>query len=136
MAFRKLMPEKYGDFHNQLLEGKGRATEAAAIKIALSLGVDEAALREEMKNPAITEEFAKTYDLANKLTITGTPVLCGRQRGGLSARSARMCSPRRSRPRAPARRPAAADIAQRRPDAAVDSGTSRLRSFGGSLCPL
>ena len=73
MAFRKLAPEKYGDFHNQLLEGKGRANEAAAIRIAVALGVDEAALREEMKNPTITEEFAKTYDLANKLAITGTP---------------------------------------------------------------
>lgn len=73
MAFRKLAPEKYGDFHNQLIEAKGRANEATAIRIALSLGVEEAALREEMKNPAISEEFAKTYDLANKLTITGTP---------------------------------------------------------------
>jgi protein-disulfide isomerase len=73
MAFRALMPEKYGDFHNQLLGGQGRAGEAAAIKIALSLGVDEAKLREEMKNPAINEAFAKTYDLANKLSITGTP---------------------------------------------------------------
>ena len=83
MAFRMLMPEKYGEFHNQLLGGQGRASEAAAIKIALSLGADEATLREEMKNPAITEAFAKTYDLANKLAITGTPVLCRRQRGGV-----------------------------------------------------
>ena len=73
MAFRTLMPEKYGEFHNQLLGGQGRASEAAAIKIALSLGVDEAKLREEMKNPAIDEAFAKTYDLANRLSITGTP---------------------------------------------------------------
>jgi protein-disulfide isomerase len=73
MAFRKLMPEKFGEFHNQLIDAKGRATEASAIKIAQSLGADEAALREEMKNPAITEEFARTYDLANKLSITGTP---------------------------------------------------------------
>ena len=29
MAFRKLMPEKYGEFHNQLLGGQGRAGEAA-----------------------------------------------------------------------------------------------------------
>ena len=43
------------------------------MKIALSLGVDEAKLRQEMKNPAITEAFAQTYDLANKLSITGTP---------------------------------------------------------------
>jgi protein-disulfide isomerase len=73
MAFRKLMPEKYGEFHNQLLGGQGRAGEASAIKIALSLGADETKLREEMKDPAITDAFAKTYDLANKLSITGTP---------------------------------------------------------------
>jgi protein-disulfide isomerase len=73
MAFRALMPEKFGDFHNQLIGSPGRASEAAAIKIALGLGVDEANLREEMKNPAINEAFSKTYDLANKLAITGTP---------------------------------------------------------------
>ncbi len=73
MAFRTLMPEKYGAFHQQLLAGPGRAGEATAIKIALSLGADEAKLREEMKNPAITAAFDKTYDLANKLSVTGTP---------------------------------------------------------------
>ena len=73
MAFRTLMPEKYGDFHNQLLGGQGRASEATAMKIAVSLGADEAALREEMKNPAINAAFEKTYELANKLAITGTP---------------------------------------------------------------
>jgi len=73
MAFRTLAPEKYGDFHNQLIGSQGRAGEAAAIKIALSLGIDEAKLREEMKNPAITDAFSQTYDLANKLSITGTP---------------------------------------------------------------
>lgn len=72
-AFHKLMPEKYADFHNQLLGGHGRATEASAIKIAVGLGVDEAKLREEMKNPAIGDRFAQTYDLASKLSITGTP---------------------------------------------------------------
>jgi len=73
MAFRKMMPDKYADFHNQLIGGSGRATEDAAIRIATSLGADEAALREEMKNPAIGEAFEKTYELANKLQITGTP---------------------------------------------------------------
>jgi protein-disulfide isomerase len=73
MAFRALMPEKYGDFHNQLMGGQGRATEASAIKIAVSLGADEAKLRDEMKNPAINAAFEKTYELANQLAITGTP---------------------------------------------------------------
>ncbi|QKC90773.1 DsbA family protein [Mesorhizobium sp. NZP2234] len=73
MAFHLMKPEKYGEFHNALLGGQGRATEAAAIKVAVSLGADEATLREKMKDPSITEAFAKTYDLANKLAITGTP---------------------------------------------------------------
>ncbi|HEV2898774.1 MAG TPA: DsbA family protein [Pseudaminobacter sp.] len=73
MAFRALAPEKYGEFHNALLGGAGRAGEDSAIKIALSLGVDEARLREEMKNPEITKAFTATYDLANRLAITGTP---------------------------------------------------------------
>ncbi|RVA52511.1 DsbA family protein, partial [Mesorhizobium sp. M7A.F.Ca.CA.001.08.1.1] len=73
MAFHLMHPEKYGEFHNALLGGQGRATEAAAMKVALSLGADEAALREKMKDPTINEALAKTYDLANKLAITGTP---------------------------------------------------------------
>lgn len=72
-AFQKLMPEKAGEFHLELLGGQTRATEDTAIKIALELGADEAKLREAMKDPAIVERFAKTYDLANKLAITGTP---------------------------------------------------------------
>lgn len=73
MAFHKLMPEKYGEFHTRLLGGEGRATEAGAIKIARSLGADEAKLREHMKDPDIPEAIARTYDLANKLAVTGTP---------------------------------------------------------------
>lgn len=73
MAFHKMMPEKYAEFHTQLLGGHGRAGEAQAIKIAISLGADEAKLREAMKDPAITDIFNETYDLANKLAISGTP---------------------------------------------------------------
>ena len=72
-AFQKLMREKYGAFHNRRRGGQGRAGEAAAMKIALELGADEAKLREGMKDPTIQDTFAKTYDLANKLSITGTP---------------------------------------------------------------
>jgi protein-disulfide isomerase len=72
MAFRTLAPEKYGEFHTTLLMG-GRATEASAVAAAIALGVDETALREEMKNPAIAEAFSETYELAQNLAITGTP---------------------------------------------------------------
>jgi protein-disulfide isomerase len=73
MAFHKMMPEKYGEFHTQLLGGEGRADEAKAIRIAVSLGADEAKLREGMKDLSINQIFDQTYDLANKLSITGTP---------------------------------------------------------------
>lgn len=72
MAFRALAPEKYAAFHRELLSGE-RATEEAAIQAALAQGVDEAALREEMKNPAIADAFSQTYELASRLSITGTP---------------------------------------------------------------
>ena len=73
MAFRSLAPEKYTEFHTRLLGSSGRATEAAAIRVATSLGIDEAALRQAMKDPAIAAGFDETYDLANKLSINGTP---------------------------------------------------------------
>ncbi|KQZ82000.1 disulfide bond formation protein DsbA [Mesorhizobium sp. Root157] len=73
MAFHLMMPEKYGEFHNALLGGEGRATEATALKVALSLGADEAELRAKMQDPSIVDALSKTYDLANKLAITGTP---------------------------------------------------------------
>ncbi len=72
MAFRALAPEKYAAFHRELLSGE-RATEDAAIRVAVAQGVDEAALREEMKNPAIMDAFNQTYELASRLSITGTP---------------------------------------------------------------
>ncbi|WP_246727792.1 DsbA family protein [Chelativorans sp. Marseille-P2723] len=73
MAFRNLMPEKYAEFHRRLLSANGRATEATAINLALELGIDESALRAEMQNPQIQRIIAQTYELADRLQITGTP---------------------------------------------------------------
>ncbi|WP_274629567.1 DsbA family protein [Arvimicrobium flavum] len=72
-AFQRLMPEKYEEFHQKLLGHEGRAGEESAMKLALSLGADEARLRAELENPEIVENFSRTYDLASKLAITGTP---------------------------------------------------------------
>lgn len=73
MAVRMVAPEKYGEFHRTLMAGPGRASEASAIAVASSLGVDEAAIRAEMNNPEINRAFGETYELANRLAITGTP---------------------------------------------------------------
>ena len=72
-AFKHLMPEKYPEFHTRLLGGEVRATEETAMLVATALGADEAKLREEMKNPEIQKGFQATYELAEKLSITGTP---------------------------------------------------------------
>lgn len=72
-ALKKIAPEKYPEFHIRLLSGSGRAGEAAAVRVATDLGVEEFALREAMRDPAINDEFGSTYELASKLAITGTP---------------------------------------------------------------
>tara|TARA_R110002126_G_scaffold291527_1_gene453429 strand:- start:19218 stop:20006 length:789 start_codon:yes stop_codon:yes gene_type:complete len=72
-AFSNLAPEKYEEFHLELLGGRGRATEASAIKLALKLGVDEAALRAAMNDDIVNNSFRETYQLADGLGISGTP---------------------------------------------------------------
>jgi protein-disulfide isomerase len=71
-SFHKLHPEKYGEFHRALL-GAGHADEASAIATAVSLGANEAALREGMESPDIGKLFEANNNLAQGLNITGTP---------------------------------------------------------------
>ncbi|KGF68163.1 DSBA oxidoreductase [Hoeflea sp. BAL378] len=73
MSLRKLAPEHYNEFHMKLMGGDVRATEDHAIEIATGLGVDEAALRAGMEDPAIGDSIRQTYELANALGISGTP---------------------------------------------------------------
>lgn len=72
-SFKTLMPEKYLEFHRDLLGAEGRATEASAMAIAVKLGADEAKIRETMKQPEIANAFRTNFELANSLSITGTP---------------------------------------------------------------
>ncbi|MET0170016.1 MAG: DsbA family protein, partial [Aliihoeflea sp.] len=73
MAFHKLLPENYDAFHRDLLASEARVTEDEAVLVAIRHGADEAALRQEMENPAIIAAFQETYELADQLSITGTP---------------------------------------------------------------
>ena len=71
-AFRKMMPEKYGDYHRALL-GSGHADEDSAVALAVSMGADETKLREASKDPSISKIFEENNILAGGLNITGTP---------------------------------------------------------------
>lgn len=72
-AFKALAPEKYPEFHKQLLGGEVRATEQSAIDVAKTLGVSEAAIRKSMKENPNDRQVQATYELANNLGVTGTP---------------------------------------------------------------
>ena len=72
-AFRKIAPEKYGEFHRALLGGEGRATEDRAIEVAGSLGVSEEALRKTMADSPNAASVKEAYQLATSLGVTGTP---------------------------------------------------------------
>ncbi|MBN9326542.1 MAG: asparaginase, partial [Cellulomonas sp.] len=52
----------------------GAAVHRDGVRRILALhGHDETALRNGMKDPAIQQDIQSTYDLANKLSISGTP---------------------------------------------------------------
>lgn len=72
-AFKLLAPEKYGDFHRQLLGGQERATEASAMAVAVGLGVTEEAIRAKMPVDGQDPAIEQAYTLANDLGISGTP---------------------------------------------------------------
>ena len=73
-AFKAIMPDKYLEFHRDLLGGEGRATEESAMAIAVKLGANETQIREKMKSPEVARQaFNENYELANSLSITGTP---------------------------------------------------------------
>lgn len=71
-SFRKMMPEKYGDYHRALLSS-GHADEDSAVALAVSMGADETKLREGSKDPSIVALFEENNKLAGGLNITGTP---------------------------------------------------------------
>lgn len=73
LAFRKLKPEFYGDFHRKLLASRGTADEKRAIAVAAEFGVDEAALRPVMASAEVAADIAKDNEVATALGVNGTP---------------------------------------------------------------
>lgn len=72
-AVMKIMPEKYAEFHKELLTIPGRSNEEKAIKIAVKLGVDEQKLRSTMQDESLQQAFVDNGQLAYALGINGTP---------------------------------------------------------------
>lgn len=65
--------EKYVEFNDELMKHRGSHNEASVMKIAESVGLDVDQLKEDMKSSEVDAQVKKTYALAEKLKINGTP---------------------------------------------------------------
>ncbi|MBP0617106.1 DsbA family protein [Jiella mangrovi] len=73
LAFRKLKPQQYADFHRKLLAGRGAANESRALAVASQFGVEAEELKAAMASPEIADDIAKDREVAEALGINGTP---------------------------------------------------------------
>ena len=64
---------KYWEMHQALLDNKGQANEASAMKFAEKLGLDMVKLKADMTSPEVTAELASAKELATRMGINGTP---------------------------------------------------------------
>ncbi|UAB90077.1 thioredoxin domain-containing protein [Ruegeria sp. SCSIO 43209] len=65
--------DAYKQVHDALLEFSGEPSEVTLRRISDGLGLDSDAIIAAMNSDEVTEEIAKTRDLAQKLRISGTP---------------------------------------------------------------
>ncbi len=66
---------KYLAFHKALFASGGRIDEEKVMKVADSVGLDTARLKEEMETPAITAAIERNRNLAKSLGIRANPAL-------------------------------------------------------------
>lgn len=65
--------DRYKDFHTALMNLRGRLTAEAIFQVALETGLDVEKLQADMKDPALQAQVRKSFELAQALSIQGTP---------------------------------------------------------------
>lgn len=73
LAGWKVAPDKYLPFHVALMETRGEISEARILDAARKVGIDPEKLKQARDNPEIKDSIDRTYELARKLQINGTP---------------------------------------------------------------
>jgi protein-disulfide isomerase len=73
IALAAKLQGKYWEVHTGLLEAKGRATGASALKIAERLGLDVERLKKDAEGPEVKAELDAAREIATKMGINGTP---------------------------------------------------------------
>jgi len=73
VAVRMQAPDKYLEFHQKLLGGRGHADEARALAVAKEIGLDMDRLKKDMKSPEVEKSLKQDFGLAEALGLNGTP---------------------------------------------------------------
>ena len=64
---------KYWQFHVALLGTRGRVDEAATLRAARAVGLDEARLRRDMEAPRVLDHITGSFALGDHMGLAGTP---------------------------------------------------------------
>lgn len=64
---------KYAEFHQALMEMKGKANKASVLRVARKVGLDVPRLERDMELPEITAQIESSLALADEIGLTGTP---------------------------------------------------------------
>jgi len=73
MATLKQGADAYLKFNDAMMRHRGNLDQPTVMRIAGEIGVDQAQLAEDIQDPQIAANIRKTYSLARRLDISGTP---------------------------------------------------------------
>ncbi|MEM8752640.1 MAG: DsbA family protein [Pseudomonadota bacterium] len=73
MAAQLQGPELYEAFNDAMMSHQGDLDERTVMQIAETSGLDVEAIRRDMDRPEIADNIRRTYSLARRLEINGTP---------------------------------------------------------------
>src|SRR5689334_10551285 len=73
VAVRMQAPQKYLDFHQKLLGGRGPADKARAIAAAKEAGLDTAKIEKDLASPEVKATIEENFKLAEDMGLNGTP---------------------------------------------------------------
>lgn len=72
-AKNQIKPDKYWEFHQKLLDGRGRIGKEKAIAVAKEFGADPAKLEKDMQSPEVRAAIEETMRIGDALKLQGTP---------------------------------------------------------------
>lgn len=72
---------KYWQTHTALMGMKDRAAEPSVMRVVRKLGLDEARLKKDMASDKVSSHIAKSFELADHMSLAGTPTLIAGDEG-------------------------------------------------------